>query len=192
LAPLEKAAGMILAEIERRALAIAAELDRTAGPYRAEILDATPQWHIVRTAPGQENKATDFLSHRGIGVFLPKFVKGARLVLPHEVVDLSDKLLFPGRVFVFVWDVLAHWRRIMDCPGVQSIMVNGSEKPIVVPDVEMNRIQYLQFALAYRTRRRRKRYSSANDLITITSADYLHVDGIKRNRVLDAVLGAAS
>jgi transcription antitermination factor NusG len=182
-----------LAEIERRALEIAAELDLKLGPYRAEILPAEPKWHIVRTAPGAENKATDFLSHRGIGVFLPKFVKGARLVLPHEVVDLSDKLLFPGRVFVFVWDVLAHWRRIMDCPGVQSIMVNGSEKPIVVPDVEMNRIQYLQFALAYRTRRRRrKRYSSADDLITITSADYLHVDGHRRNRVLDAVLGAAS
>ena len=180
---------MILPEIERRALEIAAELDLKLGPYRAEILPAQPHWHIVRTTPGQENKATDFLSHRGIGVFLPQFAKGSRL--PHE--DLSDKLMFPGRVFVFVWDVLAHWRRIKDCPGVQSIMTNGSEKPVIVPDHEMKRIQYLQFALAYRTkrRRRRKRYASANDLITITSADYLHVDGHKRSHVLDAVLGAA-
>ena len=56
------------------------------------------------------------------------------MVLRHELIDLSDKLMFPGLVFVFVWDVLAHWRRIMACPGVQSIMVDGNEKPVIVPD----------------------------------------------------------
>jgi transcription antitermination factor NusG len=123
------------AEIERRALQIAADLDRKLGPYRAQIIpDAKPAWHIVKTAPGQENKAAQFLEDRCVGVFLPKFVKGARLVMKHELVDLSDKLLFPGMVFVFVWDVLAHWRRIMACPGVQSIMVDGNEKPVIVPD----------------------------------------------------------
>ena len=182
-----------LAEIHARALEIAAEFDRKHGPYRAEIIPReTPCWHIVRTAPGQENKAADYLADRGFGVFLPKFVTGARLVLPHEVVDLSDKLIFPGRVFVFVWDVLAHWRRIMACPGVQTIMINGSEKPIVVPDTEINRIQVMQFVLAVARRKRRRRYSSADDRITITPADYLHVDGRHRVRVLDAVLGAAS
>jgi hypothetical protein len=182
------------AEIERRALEIAAELDRTAGPYYAEVLpDVTPRWHIVRTTPGAENKATFFLSHRGIGVFLPKFIKGSRMMQSHQPVDVSDTLIFPGKVFVYIWDVLAHWRRITACPGVQSIMVTGSEKPVVVPDQEMRRIQYLEDVLAHRSRRRRrKRYgSSADDLITISCRDYLHVDGWNRNRVLDTVLGAA-
>ena len=78
------------AEIERRALEIAAEFDRKLGPYRAQIIPReTPCWHMVRTTPGQENKAFVYLAHRGFGVFLPKFVKGARLVRPHEVEDLS-------------------------------------------------------------------------------------------------------
>jgi transcription antitermination factor NusG len=145
----------------------------------------------VRTAPGQENKATDYLADRGFGVFLPRFAKGARLVLPHEVVDLSELLIFPCRVFVFVWDILAHWRRIMACPGVQAIMTNGSEKPVVVPDHEIHRIQVMQYVLAVARSKRRKRYASAEDVITITSADYLHVDGNHRVHVLERQLGAA-
>ena len=150
------------AEIERHALAVAAENERKIGPFRAEIVpDATPAWYIVRTAPGQEDKAARFLEARAIGVFLPRFVKGARMMLrTSSVIDLSDQLVFPGKVFVFVWDVLAHWRRITACPGVSGIMCDGAERPVVVPDAQMNRIQILQFELAItRTRRRRKRYA---------------------------------
>ena len=159
--------------IERHALEIAAEFDRKIGPFKAEIVpDATPAWHILRTAPGQEDKAARFLEARAFGVFLPRFVKGARLVLPREIVDLSDKLLFPGKLFVFVWDVLAHWRRITACPGVQSIMCDGSERPVVVPDMQMNRIQILQFELAVPRRKRRKRYRSAEDRLTISTISH--------------------
>jgi transcription antitermination factor NusG len=178
------------AEIERRALEIAAEVDQKEGPYYAEILPhETPRWHIVRTAPGQENKATKFLADRRFGVALPRFVKGSRLIRGHEVSDLSEQLIFPGRVFVFVWGVLTHWHRIIANPGVQSIMCIGNEKPAVMPDDQMARILKLEFELAIPRPKRRKRYWSwSQDMITITSADYLHVDGIKRNRVLDAVL----
>jgi len=132
------------------------------------------------------------LAHRGIGVFLPRFIAGSRLKLGNELIDLGDKLLFPGRVFVFVWDVLAHWRRIMACPGVQAIMVNGSEKPVVVPDAEINHIQVMQYVLAYARPKRRKRYASANDLITVSTRGYYNqIDGTERNRVLDRLLGAA-
>jgi len=182
---------MILSEIERRALEIAAEVDRTSGPYYAEIVpDVTPHWHVVHTAPGAEKKAYYFLSHRRFGVFLPTFVKGSRIRHDNEMVDVGETLIFPGKVFVWVWDVLAHWRRITACPGVQKIMCNRSEKPCVLPDDEKIGIQVLEFRYAIpRSRRRRKRYgSTSNDMITITSADYLHVDGHKRNHVLDAVL----
>jgi len=60
---------MDVAQIEARALAIAADLDRKSGPYYADVGEGQGCWHIVRTAPGAENKATDHLAHRGIGVF---------------------------------------------------------------------------------------------------------------------------
>jgi transcription antitermination factor NusG len=183
---------MSIAEIEARALAIAAEFDRKLSPYRAQIVpDTTPYWHIVKTAPGQENKAATFLEDRCIGIFLPKFVRGARLVTNHELINLSDKLLFPGLIFVFVWDILTHWRRIMACPGVQSIMVDGNEKPVIVPDSEINHIQVLQYVLGISKPKRRKRYASANDRIVISTASYWHVDGKERNRLLAQQLGAA-
>jgi transcription antitermination factor NusG len=182
-----------IAAIEARALEIAAALDRKDGPYYAQVIeDVVPRWHIVRTTPGQESKATGYLSDRGIGVFLPQFIAGSRLKLGNELIELGEKLIFPGRVFVFVWDVLAHWRRIMACPGVQSIMVNGSEKPVVVPDTEINRIQVMQYVLAYARPKRRKRYASANDRIRIFTRGYDQIDGTERNRVLDRLLGAAS
>ena len=137
----------------------------------------TPAWHIVKTAPGQENKAAQFLEDRCVGVFLPKFVHGARMVLGQELIDLSDKLIFPGLVFVFVWDVLAHWSRITACPGVQRIMVDDNAKPVIVPDKEICHIQVLQYLLGVARRKRRKRYSSADDRIVISSMSYWHVDG---------------
>ena len=104
--------------IEARALEIAADLDRRIGPFRAEIIEhATPCWYIVRTAPGRENTAAEHLERRCVGIFPPRFVHGARMLLRSvdpttgrvriELIDLSDRLIFPGRVFVFVWDC---WR----------------------------------------------------------------------------------
>jgi transcription antitermination factor NusG len=174
------------AAIERHALEVAAAFDRKIGQFRAEIVpDATPAWHILRTAPGQEDKAARFLEARAFGVFLPRFVAGSRMHLPYrdpvtgrqrlELVDLSERLILPSKVLVFVWDVLAHWRRIKDCPGVSSIMCDGSERPIVVPDVQINRIQILQHELAIRRPKRRRRYKSADDRITISTVSRWHV-----------------
>ena len=176
------------AAIERHALEVAAEYERKIGPFRAEIVpDATPAWHIVRTAPGRENTAAEHLERRCVGVFLPRFIAGSRMTLSytdritgrqrHELVDLSDRLILPSKVLVFVWDVLAHWRRIKACPGVQSIMCDGSERPIVVPDAQINRIQILQyeFAISRSKRRRRKRYPAAADRLTLSTASHWHV-----------------
>ena len=160
-------------EIERRALEVAAENERKIGPFRASIIpSATPAWYVVRTAPSQEDKTARFLEARAIGVFLPRFVKGARMVLRNERIDLSDRLVFPGKVFVFVWDVLAHWRRITACPGVSAIMVDGNERPLTLTDAQVGRIQILQYELAIPVRKRRKRYPAAADRITLSTASH--------------------
>ena len=85
-----------------------AELDRKIGPFRAEIVpDASLCWHIVRTTPGQEDNAARFLEAPAIGLFLPRFVAGSRMVLRNEPIDLGEKLIFPGKLFVFVWGIFA-------------------------------------------------------------------------------------
>jgi hypothetical protein len=182
------------AEIERRALEIAADLDRKSGPFSFEIVpDTTPTWHLVKTAPGQADKASRFLEARGAGVFLPKFVHGARLVMRHEVVDLSDRLLFSSLLFVFVWDILKHWRRVMACPGVQSIMVDGNENPVVVPWDQIYKLMARQYTQGIsRPKRRKRRFTFADDHIRISNASHWHVDGRERNRLLTQPLGAAS
>ena len=161
------------AGIERHALDIAAEFERKVGPFRAEIVpDATPAWHIVRTTPGAEDKAARFLEARAIGVFLPRFVKGSQMMLHGERIDLSERLIFSCLVFVFVWDILRHWGRIKVCPGVQSIMCDVSDRPVVVPDDQLNRIQVLQYKLAISRSKRRKRYRSAEDRITLSTVSH--------------------
>jgi transcription antitermination factor NusG len=126
-----------------------------------------------------------------VGVFLPRFVPGAILrTKTNQATDLSEKLLFPGLLFVFVWDILRHWRRIMSCPGVQSIMVDGSEKPVIVPDDEISHIQVLERVFAISKPKRRKRYASADDRIIISTVSYWHVDERERNRLLAQSLGA--
>ena len=98
------------------------------------------------------------------------------MLLRHELIDLSDRLIFPGKVFVFVWDILHHWQRVMACPGVSSIMCDA-ERPVVVPDEQMNKIQLLQFKLAISRSKRRKRYASSADRITLTTVSRWHVNG---------------
>jgi hypothetical protein len=80
------------AAIEQHALDIAAEFERKVGPFRAEIVpDATPAWYVIRTAPGRENTAAEHLERRCVGLFLPRFVKGSRLVSHNQPVDLNPK-----------------------------------------------------------------------------------------------------
>lgn len=199
-------------QIIERALQISAELDAKLGPYHAEIVPTcSPKWHIVTFFSGQDENATDHLAKRGVGVFVPRFAKGAKLKqnVPadelrgeraHQIeVDLSNRLIFPGRAFVFVWDVLKHWRRIHKCPGVRGIMLDDQQRPIVIDDASMNRIQFLQFSLTPMGKPVRKRYQKrrqadhddGEQVLTISTKAYWHVDGEQRNRVLDESLGLA-
>lgn len=193
-------------EIERRALEIAAAIEAKRGPYFAEVVpDVQANWHIVTTWAAQEETAADWLAHRAFGVFVPRFADGAAMRDRFGAeVDLSEKLIFPCRVFVFVWDILRHWRRLRACPGVAGVMVDDRERPVIVPEGEISRIQAMQFSklplaqpATARTRRRRYRRiappaDSIDAVMTISTRSYWHVDGEERNRVLDESLGLAS
>jgi transcription antitermination factor NusG len=200
----------VFSALERRALDIQAVIEAKAGPYKAEIVEGvSPLWHLVTTFPNEEERAADHLVERGFGVFVPRFIHGTKLRVPipvekrdrfhreaWETFDLSEKLIFPGRILVFVWDVLAHWRRIKACPGVGAVMVDGSERPVVVPDSEIATIQIMQFRLSDpskpKTRRRQKREHDQDDRLTLSTKSYWAVDGAHRNQLLDKALGLAS
>lgn len=83
-------------------------------------------WTVVTTKPMAHKKATDNLSRQGFEFYAPKFEevsirRGSRFV--------SDKLLFPGYIFIFVVD---RWRSLLGTFGISSVLLSG-ENPARVP-----------------------------------------------------------
>jgi len=189
-------------EIERRALEIAAIFDEKDGKRIAEIVpDTSGSWHMGRTQPGKEYKVADQLAERGFGAFVPRFDPGSMLPMhirhgrktTTEHVDVSRRMIFPGRVFIWVWDVMEHWRRLRSCPDLIAIVVDGADRPVLVPDQQINRIQSLQFSFVPKGKKRRKRYGSVADFVATESVrSFWVVDEAERNQALDRSLGLGS
>lgn len=162
------------------------------GPLDAEIIAGlTPRWHILQTAPCHEASAAEYLSERKFGVYLPYY--GVRTHTRFGKQHYAVHPMFPGYLFVFVWDVNKHARRILECPGVSAIVYFAGE-PFIVPDVEINRIQTGEFLLEYaddikkRRRRKRNREFSPTE-INVWTKGLEPIDGDTRNLVLRKALG---
>lgn len=186
-------------QIERRALEITAELDAKNGPYRAEITGPKlAQWHVAATAPAREDKAIKFLSDRGFGVYAPAF-EVTHVVRGRKVTRYRP--LFPGHLFLFVWDIKRHWRRIKACPGISRIL-SIEEEPVVVPYDAIHRMQAIEYSgmAALKPKRRNWRRkkgrlieTGAGDIISISPKSYWHnitnLDDTGRNQLLHKALG---
>jgi transcription antitermination factor NusG len=124
--------------IERRALEIAAQFDVERRERNAEVFpDVTPHWHVVTVLPGKERAAADDLSERCFGIYLPEsehteIRRGRKIEL--------KRLMIPGYVFVFVWDVDRHIDRIRACDGVRGLLFMDG-RVVIVPDMLINRIR---------------------------------------------------
>lgn len=188
-----------LRPIEARALAIAAAIAAKRGPYSAGVVPgATALWHLVETLPGAERKAMRYLAKRGFGVFLPAFDADSLAAL--RVLGFNDAraLIFPGHVLLFVWDVLAHWRRIGACPGVKRVVCNEHEVPVTLMDDTVDQLRGLQsaFRLASAGKRaragwRRRRLSEQARAVAGDKA-LRALDGATRNQALRRALGLGS
>jgi hypothetical protein len=187
-----------LEQIERRALQITADLDAKLGPYGAEIVpDIRAQWHVAATVPACEDKAIKFLSARGFGVYAPAF----------EITHIARgrkhtryRPLFPGHLFLFVWDIKRHWRRVKACPGIAKILCI-EEEPVVVPYPAIHRMQAIEYSgidalQPKRSRRRKKKgrlVETGPNIISISPKSYwselTNLDDNGRNRLLHKALG---
>jgi transcription antitermination factor NusG len=99
--------------------------DERMGPYRAEVVPgATPSWVAVTVVAAHENIAAAHLSARGFGIYLPEIERTE--IRRGRRVDFK-RLMLPGYVFVHVWDLDRHTRRIRACPGVLDFMKFGDE-----------------------------------------------------------------
>jgi transcription antitermination factor NusG len=194
---------------ELRRLAAASVNARAAkNPFEAEIRPGcTPRWHVIATHPAAEKIASGHLIARRFGIYLPEFDK--REVF-RGVRRERHQIMFPGYIFCFVWDVMAHWRRIRACAGVSRVMLDG-DWPMIVPDHVIDEIQGLEIALlihgpagVQKVRYRRKGWrkeaeapkETGSQDVTISTRSYwkdlASLDDNGRNRLLHKALGLAS
>jgi transcription antitermination factor NusG len=200
---------------ELHALALAAAASATAreiaNPGDAEIVPGVvPRWHILTTHPAQEGIAVGHLMDRRFGVYVPEY---DRAEIFRGCIRVRHLRMFPGYVFIFVWDVMLHWRRIKACTGVSSIMLDG-EWPVVVPDRIVNDIQAAECNLflkgpcsplkkipKLRGRRGYRRevltgIDEGDEVVGLSTKSFLRsladVDGLGPTRLLHRALGLAS
>lgn len=164
------------------------------------------QWHLLRIQPGMEELAASHLIARKFGIYLPMFWTASKD--RYGKTRKRMKKLFPGYLFVFVWDVKKHWHRITSCPGVIAIELSA-DKAVVVPDGYIRRAQEIEIEFdetiekAARGKKRKRRRRRGDPVqteepahIIIHAYDAMHdirgLDDDSRNQILRKALGLAS
>ena len=117
----------------------AMERDRRDGPFRAEIRpDMKPAWYAVTVHPNHEQIARFQLVARGIGVLHPQFPVD---YIYHGQARRRMRSLIPGYLFIFVWGIELHTRRILKCSGVSGIVKAESGGYCMIDDAEIDKIR---------------------------------------------------
>ena len=190
------------------------------GKFQAEIRPGhDPKRCAVRVIPGQERVAAAHLIGRRFMVFLPEIEcepKLERDKRTNEVIGISagkklDKpeSMYPGYIFVMIWDILFHWQRIKSCPGIIDF-VCGENGPAVISDEVIEGIKAIENALRpltvtaemigkkkRRWRRTRQDYQEIpeNEIVSIRTwsayRDGLGLDNLANNDVFQRALGLA-
>lgn len=176
--------------ISRRAIEIQRELDAKIGPIGAEILtNVKPCWHVLITVPGHEKIALEHLMRRGFGCYLPER-EGTEIRRGRKV--NFTRLLLPGYLFVFVWDIHHHIDRIRACTGVyDALFINGHAAVIADWEIdrvraEENRERPLRMAVEVNKSKRRWRQSNkATKLVDVHDYDIVSVRS--KSAFLDAL-----
>lgn len=125
----------------KQAVETSRRFDEKMGPYSAEIVPgAEATWHAVITAPAHERIAASHLISRGFGIYLPETedveVKRGRKVT-------RTRPLIPGYLFVYVWDIARHARRIRACTGVLDFLLSDG-RIMVIPWAIIDQLRVIE------------------------------------------------
>lgn len=184
---------------------VMAELAKPFMPYdprNAELVEGvTPKWHVVETFAHCERKVADELVARRFGIFVPEsdetIIKRGRKIK-------RVQLMFPGYVFVFVWDVLEHRARIEAIDGVlQLVLITSPIGPVPaeLSDQQIDQIRAVENGerplpdvRANKKGRRKAKRAFDNDVIAVHPWSafqdrLLTLDSEGRNQTLRKALG---
>lgn len=104
--------------------------------------NATANWYLVQTMPNEEGMALRWLARRGFGAFRPMQQRSEKRN-PHIKIQGWEPV-FPGWVFVFIWDIRRMKARIERCPGVFKVFSDPATKePVVISDKFINNLRAL-------------------------------------------------
>lgn len=117
-----------------------------SNPLLAEVYpEVSPCWHVIETHPSRERTAAAHLIARRFGVFIPE--KEETVVRRGRKFEQTS-LMFRGYIFVFVWDIMVHMRRIQAVPGVSRVMFltdcTGRRWPAVLTDEQVDAIRAVE------------------------------------------------
>lgn len=197
---------IVYREIAKRALKEAEDRARKIGPINAEMASPHGTWHVLTTHPQHERIALAHLAARRFGAYVPmldRVVYSKR----HRKKQRLQSLMFPGYVFVFVWDLAKNYRRIVNVPGVARMLMRDSDCPATLTDEDINRMQAeeaksvaeangLYFKGKNRSRGWRKRMEDGANTVTSSPKSYFDnigsLDEEGRVGVLHKALGLLS
>lgn len=153
-----------LFDLTKTLASVAGKVERQ-GPLDAEVVPGIePGWYVVITQPGQDGIVGGHLIGRRFGIYQPRFPlttiqRGRKVTRWHN--------FFPGYLFVFVWGIHRHARRIQSIPGVSRLLYKaGTDIPAKVPfdlidhiraeENKENPIQYTEQVVRMRKRRKKR------------------------------------
>jgi transcription antitermination factor NusG len=197
-------------------VAALAEPAATFDTRNAELVpEVTPEWHVIEVWPGVEKRIADELTLRRFGVYVPQVER--KWDDRGRMVDCSPTLMFPGYIFVFVWDIDQHRSRIEYLPGVIGLLRNERGIIVSVTDEEIDRVRRvenvfrpvvlpeytIEVTLPKKKRRKVKRvFKTVTDEIVRTRAGgwvrgefddtIMELDSPERNQTLLRALGLCS
>lgn len=110
-----------------------AQFDERSSPTDCEITaEASADWYLVRTYPGDDQRAMRWLARRCFGVFRPMQQRENKRN-GGKVQGMEP--VFPGWIFVFCWDARKMRTRIEAAPGVMKILCYpDSDRPVPIND----------------------------------------------------------
>lgn len=118
------------------------ELQKQGG-FGAEIVpDMEGKWLIVVTLPGEDNVAAAHLIGRRFGIYQPMIREN---IISRGRVVSRCRPMYRNYLFVYVWDVQRHARRILSCPGTHHILTKSDgSTPVEVPWHVINEIRAVE------------------------------------------------